>query len=367
MSSTGRIIRDFIYLDVERLYSLYSQVFEGVPNEIVKSEAAEERNIDVQKGGVLSGTSAEAQVVEVSMRTQRTFLFDYMYTLLENRISGAIFTAHGLRVDNYRESLADTFLVKAQGSAEFHDYERLRVLTDQFNKLGEALSALQLRSGNPDLVVKLLESQIRTTPDQEQKSTLQRLIKWIKNPKEHAKAQGLYYDEQFLQGLKLLIDVFYRQGLDIVFIPRDQEDVVFRAPLDQMRLRLTSDYLRALHGGRADIGLTVVGEVTYLPDLNVTDPSAIQPSFDSVAENSSVNTTGEEELALRDAFKGMFEAMTNMERMFFQSKGRVEVILRPLAIYQERSIPFTSIADEHGSSYPDSDITRFGSGDSLGR
>jgi hypothetical protein len=62
MPQNNIAIRDFIYVDADRLYSLYSQVFEGVADQIVESFIAGLATTDSQKGPLLQGSSTEAQV-----------------------------------------------------------------------------------------------------------------------------------------------------------------------------------------------------------------------------------------------------------------------------------------------------------------
>lgn len=78
MKTEGKVVRDFIYVDVERLYSLYSQVFEGVADQIVQSYMAASATTDSQKESLLRGGSIEAQVAEVSRRTENKLLYDHM-------------------------------------------------------------------------------------------------------------------------------------------------------------------------------------------------------------------------------------------------------------------------------------------------
>jgi hypothetical protein len=83
MNMGDSVIRDFIYVDVERLYSLYSQIFEGVTDQIVQSYMDASASVSSDSGteSRQRAVSIEAQVAEMSRRTENKFLYDHMYSL----------------------------------------------------------------------------------------------------------------------------------------------------------------------------------------------------------------------------------------------------------------------------------------------
>src|SRR5579875_3771140 len=111
-----KLIRDFIYIDVDRLYSLYSQVFEGVAAQILISKTKEGTNRANQKGALLAGKETEDLVTEASQETSNKLLHDFLYNKLEDGISGAILVPDGVTRENYRTTLESPFLVKVSGS-----------------------------------------------------------------------------------------------------------------------------------------------------------------------------------------------------------------------------------------------------------
>src|SRR5687767_786300 len=118
MRGASKVIRDFIYVDVERLYSLYSQVFEGVANQIIQSYIDASSTMNSQKGSPLSGASVEAKVAEMSRRTENKFLYDHMYNLFEVEIKNAILESPEITRDNYHGILSQAFMIKVSGAAE---------------------------------------------------------------------------------------------------------------------------------------------------------------------------------------------------------------------------------------------------------
>ncbi len=75
-------------MDTDRLNSLYSQVFERIVEAIVETELNEEEGSDAQRGGLrFRGSKVEQRVAAASYRTEDRLLHDYMYNLLEARVS----------------------------------------------------------------------------------------------------------------------------------------------------------------------------------------------------------------------------------------------------------------------------------------
>ena len=84
------IIRDFIYMDKDRLYSLYSQAFEGVIEAFIESYSNSLQSEENNKNHI-KGQTLETQVAEASTKTENKILYDHMYNLLERKLSNVTF------------------------------------------------------------------------------------------------------------------------------------------------------------------------------------------------------------------------------------------------------------------------------------
>lgn len=360
MPNTDITIRDFIYVDADRLYSLYSQVFEGVAEQIVESVIAGLTTTDSQKGPPLQGSSTEAQVAEATRRTENKSLYDHMYNRLERRLGTAIIGASEIRANNYKEKLEDAFMVRVSGTAEIEDYARLETFMERFNELGEAIGYSQLIAMRSlaEATWKEQEHTIQEIKDRNQrKSALKQLEKQKKDFELQVKASleesGLRQDETMLSNLRLFIEIFNSQGFDITISPDTGDgSVVYRGIIDKKWLRIQPDFLRALYGGIVRPKWTMVGKVTYIPrqdevnELESEEPGK-HPFSDKVdseqqlqdiqaLENAGMGTTvGDKEPSMRDPFRNMFRATRAFEEMFLESKERVEILVAPLAVYHE--------------------------------
>ena len=337
MPNEDRIIRDFIYVDVERLYSLYSQVFEGVADQIVQSYMDASSTTDTQKGALLKGGSIEAQVAEASRRTESKFLHDHMYNLFEAKIQDAILESPEIDPYNFREVLGQTFMIKVRGAAEIEDYNRLNLFLEKFNDIGEAIAYGGVISEEVGEAISNLEDTVGQISDRNKrakakdrvgKHTDKRIL-----ARQRAKELGMHQDEQSLKNLNMFTDLFNREGFDVTIVPEgDAENVAFRGAIDKRWLRMQPELLRSLYGGYVESKWTMVGQVTHLPGVQLPKLGAGQAIINEEDPNPS----------MRDPYRNVFRSARVFERMFFESKERVEVVICPLAIYREIPLPATS-------------------------
>jgi len=307
------MIRDFIYLDGDRLYSVYSQVFEGVAEQIVQSFIDEYASATSNKS--LSAASVETQTAEVSRRTENRLLYDHMYSQLEAKLSRSLVDGLALDVSEVIAAFATPRLVKVSGIAEVEDYARLKVVIEKFNDLGEVIAY----SHGPSAEARAeAEAEIKQIKDGNQKARAREKLKAATSIAALARGLGLRQDEQLLKNLRMITEHFYPEGIDVVISSATKPDLVYKAVLDRRWLRVESALLRSLQSGLPAAGWTVVGYVTHVPgtDLELTEPEGTESN-------------------IHDSFRGMFRAGRGFERKFFESEARVEIVVAPIAIYRE--------------------------------
>lgn len=80
------MIKNFVYLDVEKLHSLSSQVFEGITEYILNESSTESEKSESQKGPVGSGRVLGEILKQSGKTSERKYLDDYSYTLFEKKL-----------------------------------------------------------------------------------------------------------------------------------------------------------------------------------------------------------------------------------------------------------------------------------------
>jgi len=322
-------IRDFIYVDNDRLYSFYSQAFEGVADHVVQSYIESLASKDRQSSADKQG-SVEAQIAEASLKTENKFLFDHMYNLLEERMGTRIIDIENVNRDNYLVEISTTSLIRVAGSAEIEDYKRMREFIEHFNEVADAIAYAQLSTDESKRKLKEAEDAVRSIPDPNKRVIPQKILDSKKDIKRIATEMHLRQDDQLMKNLILFTDLFYPQGFDITITLPESSEVVYRGSLDHRWLRIQPNMLRALYGTHVNSKWTMIGQPTYIPGFSQNTEKT---------KTSSNNVSLDDKPSMRDPYRNMFISQRNFETMFQESKERVEIIIAPLAIYYEIEIP----------------------------
>ncbi len=336
-------VRDFIYVDVERLKSLYSQVFKGVVDTIIQTEVDEYQTADTQKGGIRSSGSTFAErVAEASYKTESRILYDHMYNLLEDRLDRAIVEAKGLSRKNYADVLGQAFMIKVKGAAEVADYKRIKTVFDNFNNITEAINYVSSYGKRHTLeaIKTELWTKIKAEKDRNQKAKLKKRMEVLEN---QLKEKG-QLDNTFLESISFITDMFCSDRIEVTIHPTEDaaEDVIFRAILNERWLRVSADFLRALYGGYPAPNWTMVGHLTYLPvplNTNSENDDELSEGIDSNNYSDLDSMAKEKPKTMRDGYRQLMIAYQEIEKTFIDSKDFVEVVIWPLAIYRETVIP----------------------------
>ncbi len=344
MNETDKIIRDFLYLDSERLYSLSSQVFEGVADHIAESFQSERSQTNTAR--TLSGKSLDEKVANAALRTENKILYDHLYNQLEDKLRSTILEPTGIDANNFHEMLSDSFLIKVRGQAVIDDYGRLSKFMERFNELGLSIAVITtFQTGELELAIAdfgrkrtELQEKLRVSKNALEKSQLKEALQKMEHlsqPVEFlaafARDRNLQQDPAWINALNVILEVFRSDTYEInVTLPNQGTPISFRGVVDKRWLRSEPEHLRSLYGGsRIPHELVMVGQLTYMPSSELQIPV------------DGVETAGAEK-SMKDVSHDMFRIMSTLDEMMTSSKQGVEMLVRPLAIYQEVSIPSAS-------------------------
>ncbi len=327
MNDMSRNIREFIYLDVPKLYSLYSQVFEGIADRIIEERINELMTGDTQ-APILKEASTEARGFEVFRRVESGILHDHMYTRLEQQMGETLLDGSKVDITGLKSALAENPLIRIAGRAEVEDYERLGVFINRFNELGEAI-AYSTISGNPEFQKEI--DSIRQKADKTKGKEFEtELSMYLKNL---AAKLGLSQDPRLLNNIKFFGEVFNPNGYDVVITPSDKPNLHYRAVLDRTWLRYEPQLIRHWYGGQSEAPWCVVGIITHVPgtykDLTEAATVGSQEKSSLDEHDAAANPM------MLDAYRNLFRTARGFERMLLESDTATEIVVSPLAIYRE--------------------------------
>ena len=344
-------------MDVDRLNSLYSQAFGGVVPQIINSRSNQGTNTAEPKAVSEESPQellTQRLVTEARHETKNVILYDYLYTQFEDGVAESILEPAGLTQSNFRSLLDGAFLIKVQGPAEIEDYQHFTHSSEHFFEITGDVAWVS-QSGVAKSLMVLMESQVEELQQQARSSTggersrinaqianMQRELKECQDPERLKKKlvaqMGLDIDPTFMESITRLFRHFSPDNFEVTILPSEgSEGVVFRGISDKDLLRIQPEYLRVLYGGSVNKKWTMVGEITHFPDAKPSDEGNV-----STSEAALEETLEDDVPAMKDVMRTVFRRLDDMGGVFFDSKKRVELRIRPLAIYQEVSMKVTT-------------------------
>ncbi|PHR53580.1 MAG: hypothetical protein COA44_15255 [Arcobacter sp.] len=311
------MIKSFIYLDQVKMYSLSSQIFEGITEYVLSESTSSNNKSESQKGPIGSGKILADVIISSDKSTEKKFFHDYSFTLFEAHLleQGKILdlTQSALSLDELKASINDFSFIKIKAKAVFNDVNKITELFSEFNTIGEALAHMgaheRITELNSELA--LLKSQ---TPDRNKKSLLEAEHKKLTNIKALAKENGLYQDQKLLDNLSLLTKYGFSDQFEIA---QSKGDVLFTSCLKRDLLREKEDLLVKKYSRKTEKDIVVFGMISQAFSGHETE----------VEEKEDFSN-------MKEAILHLVDHLTNIENSI-SGKQDNEVVIDPIAVYFE--------------------------------
>ncbi len=161
MSPRKTVIRDFVYLDWERVRSVTAQLLQGIPDTLTAEKGRDTSIEGGLEGGVFGILQGKAQSDLRFFRTQnetRSF-HHYVYSLMEEKLEKEDHITELCKDFNFtnwnRESFHDGQFLRVTGTIRFMDYAWNMDTLEIFPRLGEVVQSiskanLQKKLNEPD-------------------------------------------------------------------------------------------------------------------------------------------------------------------------------------------------------------------------
>lgn len=308
-------IKSFIYLDEEKMYSISSQLFEGLTEYILSDNKESLARNDTQKGSFASGRVMGEILTHQHGSSEKRFLHDYAYNLFEKEL----IERQLLDIISDNEDvpkLSNTHFIRVTGKASFYDYLALNNTIKEFNKIGQALGYIQYFSidGTEQNQIKEAETQ---TKDRNQKNQINKAKSQINAAfKKYLTENNLHIDDTFLQNLTTIYDFGYKDQFE-VRIPYPNCNIEFASILNRTFLKENEENLIRKYSRQSEIDFSIVGLLTQCGEDKGCNVQ-ISPE-DNPMKKASIN---------------LLNSISNVENTF---NGRFsnEIIIDPIAIYRE--------------------------------
>jgi len=248
-------LKDFIYLDIDRVRSFTSQLFEGIP-EAVDSKNGREQDIKGKiKGGVPLLTSGElkAGLLFRQEKTETKSLQHYIYVLLENKLNNLEklnvlnekFDERDWVEGSVREGLKESEFIKITANVKIFDYEYLGNVFEMVKEL-------------PDTVVELVSMDL-TKDKRKQKK------------REMLKEMGAQDWDSTIKSISKFIDTMYKGIISLKIYPAGTDYAPYLlGRLNKNYLQYDRETLLFQYGTAPNQKWTIVGQISAIPEEKET-------------------------------------------------------------------------------------------------
>jgi hypothetical protein len=295
-------LRQFLYLDEYKMYSLAAQMFDGL------AEGAEDA----------SGSENGAAPVLAELAGQRDdwALQDYAYTVFERELGQR---ARVLEIDagHAAEKLDDAAFVKVRGKAVITDLAAARETLGRFNEIGEALTYVT----NAEAIGQAKEvlQKFAALKDRNKKAVMADQVKKAVDVQKLAREGGLRQDPDFLKHMGELLAHGLGEHVEMRLSPEAEGGRSFSAVLDRRYLRDEPFALVKKYARYTQASFTVVGLVSQFGSAS---GEAQRASLPQVARN------------IKEGLMIAINALVDVDKAFL-GVADTEVVIDPIAVYRE--------------------------------
>lgn len=308
MQADGLVnLRDFVYLDVERVKSLLAQLDRGLLSQ--RSDSSEASTSVEGKGVIKIPALAEVggggQYVSTNQSTETRTLHDFVYNQTEEKLLelGRIkrlprdFTGARLLSEDVRAALSPVEYVLVRGQLSFSDYSYMTSLLEHFIEIIKITVGFSYRD------------RLKAATGKEKAAIRQEIDRAVA-------AVGI--DESYLKDLRRLFDVFLKDRLLIKVIPFPGDpNIRIVGPLQPMLLRERLEDIRYKFGSSPAADWAIFGQIAAVPQENETR-GVLDLSFSN---------------QLDQALQAMFDSIRGIEDQFRVTYP--EIAITPIAIYRD--------------------------------
>jgi len=298
-------VRDFIYLDVDRVKSVLSQLDKGLLESVSSAESRTKQVGGGATGGLAGvvGLSGKAELLWANGQTETRTLHDHIYNLAEDALkqSDMLVLVPGELCDAdidagyLHDGLGETDFVLVSGHVVINEFAKMREFLDRFNEIGRFLA-------------------FTTVGDRTGRSKSER----DKLMKAAIQENDLELPKQLITGMEVVFDVFYRDRVVVKIRPLPG------SPMSTFAGVLRPEFLRE----PIDTIVYKYGLVPPTPWRMLAQVAAIPKQGDEAGP--SFPTGGDIEQAMMTVFQAMREVQAQVQCVSFP-----EIAVTPIALYRE--------------------------------
>lgn len=331
-------IRDLLYLDFEKTASLFSQLEDGLLNEVkATSEASENIEKSVKGkipivGAEISGLSVEKKQIIESRSLHHNLLTKVEDELIKRKVVSELNLLEATSHIELRNEAKKRPYLLAEGRVSIEDFIRLNEFSEVFNRFNEIILWANLFN-HPEYQaakdeISALSHAKKNSKERKRKDKLEKELEELKKL-VRASTGLIEIDPALFENLRFMIDHFLKEVITVRLFPFDnvpEFQVIANLKKDSFIDGNIDSLIRA-YGRRPNVDLTILGLVTSVPEVQEDD------FFENLDERLEALTLQPESQALEKTFFAMSNALENVDKMLRFTRYP-NVTVYPLAIYR---------------------------------
>lgn len=341
-------IKDFIYLDTDKVSSLYSQISGGLIQSVESLQSNTENNKNLRNYSFkvfkheAGGTTAESNQLKETRVSHHEVYNELESELFKHGYAaelGIDISPDEVKSGEATEAFESVLCVKAEGSIVFEDYERITRIADNYEvitgfinnsvvaNIKESPAYLEIHSQ-----IEASKSEISAMKNGPQKTRKKQELLKIESQLEELMSQKKVGDVEswIIDGLKTWVNVFLPDIFNVRLYPFPDIDNFHIMSNVKRAFFLDQDIesLHFLYGSVPTIKVSLLGVITAIP-------KDTGESFEPLKEFDTelIGSEGNEALSVENGFRGVFRGFDGLEAMI-RTCRYPRIMVQPIAIYR---------------------------------
>lgn len=315
-------IKNLLYLDEYKMYSISSQLFGGLTEYLTSRDEHSEDRKDRQSGPFWSGRVMADILSSHTSTEERRFLHDYSYTLFEDalRDQGKLLEASTCDFEGLADHFSNASFVAIRARSIFNDLQAIQSMLSQFNSIGESLTYVTAHTAG-----------VLTTDDgnDSRKQAQIREAARKKQLLDLAKSTGLWMDSEYLHSLGVILE--YGFGGDFE-VQQKIGPYTVSAILQRGHFREPSNLMVKKYSRFSEQELVLLGTVAQ--GIQSDQSENVGRANSDLANALEAAAEGIPDLDMRDALMLILQQLHVVETAIGGKKPN-ELIIDPIALYRE--------------------------------
>lgn len=303
------------------MYSISSQIFEGLTEYITNYSGNQKNDLEVQEGPSGSGRVLADIINKEASTEERKFLHDYSYSLFEEKLfeDKRVLQLESSNIGSKIRNLDDYDFIKIRGRLLFNDIKIVSETIKNINQLGMACAYL-VSYPNIEELRNQLGNASAQSKNRNEKAFAKQSSKKINDLSVIAKHLGWNIDQEMLNNIGIVLSYGYKDQFEVrTYLSSEQEaNYLFSALLKREYLREEENLIVKKYSRYSEKDFVVFGTVTQSKDGQPDLPAEEAPS------------SGD----MKEAVAQMILTLSEVEKQF-TGKLKNEIMVDPIAIYRE--------------------------------